>query len=310
MPDSSTLPDLHFRPLTIDDKNGIQRITLNSGLQNCNYNFANLIGWRILFDTEVCLLPDTVIIRYNFNHRRPAFFLNSASLPDRTVIESLRQIEAKNGRTLTIINVNDEWATQLKRQYGDSVSVEPLRNSYDYIYLRDELEQMKGKNLKAKRNHINKFLSQHPDFEFRKLVPEMFDRCRQLAQQWREEVQHDNPWYGNTIESEHQMIEEVFRHWDTLDMYGGTIFVDGEMIAFSFGAAVTNDTFDTCVEKANRSIDGAFNIINQQMAQHLPMQFRYINREEDMGLEGLRKSKLSYHPYHLLSYNILTFEKI
>ena len=106
------------------------------------------------------------------------------------------------------------------------------------------------------------------------------------------------------------MIENVFTHWHQLDMHGGAIFVDGRIIAFSFGAAVSDDTFDTCVEKADRSIDGAFNIINQQMALHLPPQFRYINREEDMGLEGLRKSKLSYHPDTLLSYNILNFAKL
>ena len=209
-----------------------------------------------------------------------------------------------------LIAVEDRWADDLKERYGDAVTVEPLRNSYDYIYLREELEQLKGKNLKAKRNHVNKFLSEHPGFEFRKLTPDLFDQCRMLEQLWRDEVHHDNPWYGNTIESEHKMIETIFRQWNDLDMYGGSIFVDGKMIAFSFGAAVTHDTFDTCVEKADRSIDGAFNIINQQMAIHLPPEFKYINREEDMGLEGLRKSKTSYHPELLLSYNILTFEQI
>ena len=182
-----------------------------------------------------------------------------------------------------------------------------LRNSYDYIYRRDELELMQGKNLKAKRNHVNKFLSEHPDYEYRELTPEHFDECRRLQVLWNEEIHHDNPWYGNTIESEHRMIETVFANWSELDILGGAIFVDGKMIAFSFGAAVTNDTFDTCVEKADRNISGAFSIINQQMAQHLPPQFRYINREEDMGLEGLRKSKTSYHPDRLLSYNIITF---
>lgn len=71
---------------------------------------------------------------------------------------------------------------------------------------------------------------------------------------------------------------------------------------------MTHDTFDVCVEKANRRIDGAFNIINQQFADHLPEQYVYLNREEDMGLEGLRKAKLSYHPHILLSYNNVTIQ--
>ena len=103
-------------------------------------------------------------------------------------------------------------------------------------------------------------------------------------------------------------MENVFTHWQQLDAIGGSIFVDGRMVAFTYGAPVTHDTFDVCVEKANRRIDGAFNIINQQFADHLPEQYVYLNREEDMGLEGLRKSKLSYHPHILLSYNNVTIQ--
>ena len=77
------------------------------------------------------------------------------------------------------------------------------------------------------------------------------------------------------------------------------------MVAFTYGAAVTEDTFDVLVEKADRSVEGAFSIINQQLCAHLPEQFTYVNREEDLGLPGLRKSKLSYHPEILLSYNVL-----
>lgn len=305
MQNSSTT--LAFKPLTIDLKNSIQAVTLNAGRRNCNFTFANLIGWQFLFDTEVCLIPGIVIFRYMFSHRQPAYFISSSSLPSTYIIEKLRNRTADKGLPLTLIAVEDDWAAQLKEQYGDTITVEPLRNSYDYIYRRDELELMQGKNLKAKRNHVNKFLSEHPDYEYRELTPEHFDECRRLQVLWNEEIHHDNPWYGNTIESEHRMIETVFANWSELDILGGAIFVDGKMIAFSFGAAVTNDTFDTCVEKADRNISGAFNIINQQMAQHLPPQFRYINREEDMGLEGLRKSKTSYHPDRLLSYNIITF---
>ena len=305
MHNSSTT--LAFNPLTIDLKNSIQAVTLNAGRRNCNFTFANLIGWQFLFDTEVCLMPGIVIFRYMFSHRQPAYFISSSSLPSTYIIEKLRNRTADKGLPLTLIAVEDDWAAQLKEQYGDTITVEPLRNSYDYIYRRDELELMQGKNLKAKRNHVNKFLSEHPDYEYRELTPEHFDECRRLQVLWNEEIHHDNPWYGNTIESEHRMIETVFANWSELDILGGAIFVDGKMIAFSFGAAVTNDTFDTCVEKADRKISGAFSIINQQMAQHLPPQFRYINREEDMGLEGLRKSKTSYHPDRLLSYNIITF---
>lgn len=164
---------------------------------------------------------------------------------------------------------------------------------------------MRGKRLKPKRNHVNKFVAEHPDFQYVELSPALFDECRSLAAVWRGEVSRENPSYGSMVAAEQRAMEVVFSHWDELDMRGGCIYAGGRMVAFTYGAAVTYDTFDICVEKADRTIDGAFNIINQQFAAHLPEQYIYINREEDMGLEGLRKSKLSYHPHILLSYNIV-----
>ena len=108
-----------------------------------------------------------------------------------------------------------------------------------------------------------------------------------------------------TMQAEHRVMETVFEHWEALGMAGGCIFVDGSMVAFTYGSAVTTDTFDVCVEKADRQLEGAFTIINQQFAEHLPEQFLYVNREEDMGLPGLRQAKLSYHPEILLSYNVV-----
>ncbi len=302
--------NLNFRPVDIDDRLAVQAIGLHSGRRNCNNTFANLVGWQCVLSTEICILPEMIIIRYLFGRRQPAYIINAATVPDDGIIGALRERSRGEGGVLRLNAVEDSWAEELKGRYGDVVSVEPLRDSYDYIYQREALERLHGKELKAKRNHVNKFLSEYPDYVYRPLTRGDFDECRKLAQLWREEVHHDNPWYGNTIASEQEMIERIFQHWESLDMYGGVIVVEGRIVAFSCGGAVTEDTFDTMIEKADRNIDGAFNIINQEMAKHLPAQFRYINREEDMGLEGLRKSKLSYHPDELLSYNILTFEAL
>ena len=135
---------------------------------------------------------------------------------------------------------------------------------------------------------------------YQPLIPEFFDQCRLLTDKWKEDRDSDD-----TIVAERRVMETVFAHWDALDMIGGCIFIDGRMVAFTYGAAVTTDTIDVCVEKADRNVDGAFSIINQQFAEHLPDQFVYVNREEDMGLPGLRKAKMSYHPEILLSCNIV-----
>lgn len=297
---------LIFHTLTIADREAYQTVSLRSGRRNCNFTFANLVGWQFWFHTEVCVLADAVVLRFNFDGER-AYMLCCAGTPPCDLLQAI--CDDCGGR-MTLLGLEDEAAQQLQRnacREGIDIVVEPSRNQYDYIYRRSDLATMAGGKLKAKRNHINKFRTEHPDFEYRELTPAMFDDCRQLGKLWREERGDVNPEYGDTIQAEQRVMETVFEHWDELGMMGGSIYINGRMVAFTYGSAVTDDTLDVCVEKADRNIDGLFSVICQQFCAHLPEQYTYINREEDMGLEGLRKSKLSYHPEILLTYNAVHF---
>lgn len=303
--DVCKIAQLGFHKLCMADRDSVQAVTLASGRRNCNLTFANLVGWQFWFHTEVCVMEGVVVFRFNIEGRR-AYMLCSAQPPSECLLRMLCADAALVGADLRIMGLEDDYAAHIKAMMPDYVGIEPRRNQYDYIYLRQELAEIKGGNLKAKRNHVNKFLSEHPDFEYVELTSARFDECRQLSMLWRNEVHQDTPFYNETVRAEQRAMETVLAHWDELAMRGGCIYAEGRMVAFTYGAAVTHDTFDVCVEKADRTVEGAFNIINQQFAAHLPEEYVYINREEDMGLEGLRKSKLSYHPHLLLSYNIVT----
>lgn len=284
-----------FHQLTLSDRESVQAISLHSGRRNCNYTFANLVGWQFWFNTEVCVLEDAIVLRYKFKGKR-AYMVCTATDLTLELIEAL--LEDSQG-DLTIIGLEDSQVQALDDFRSEfTIEVEPVRDLYNYIYNRSTLASLRGRRLNAKRNHINHFRAEHPDFEYRPLSPELFDECRHLTEIWQEEKKE-----SETINAEKRVMETVFSHWDTLGMIGGSIFVDGRMVAFTYGTAITTDTFDICVEKADRHVEGAFTIINQQFAQHLPEQYIYLNREEDMGLPGLRQSKLSYHPEILLSYN-------
>ena len=305
---------LSFHQLTLSDREAVQAVTLNAGRRNCNYTFANLVGWQFWYYTEVCVLENAVVLRYTFDGRRAYMVCTSEEL-------SLQLIEAlfddSNG-DLTLIGLEDSQVAQLstikvplalwRGVRGEaspfSISVEPVRNQYDYIYRRTDLATLHGRHLDAKRNHINRFRAEHPDFEYRPLAPEFFDECRRLTEIWQEEKDA-----SDTIDVEKYVMETIFSNWDALGMTGGSIFVDGRMVAFTYGSAVTTDTLDVCVEKADRHVEGAFAIINQQFAEHLPEQYIYLNREEDMGIPGLRQAKLSYHPEILLTYNVVHITK-
>ena len=292
-----------FHQLSLSDREAMQAVTLPSGRRNCNYNFANLVGWQFLFCTEVCVLNSAVVLRYTFDGQRAYMVCTSEALT-LELIEAL--FDDSNGE-LTLIGLEDSQVEQLSIFNSQfSITIEPVRNQYDYIYRRTNLATLHGKHLDAKRNHIHRFRAEHPDFEYRPLKPEMFDECRHLTEIWLEEKNENR---NETIDAEHRVMETIFSNWDALGMIGGSIFVDGRMVAFTYGSAVTSDTFDVCVEKADRHVEGSFAIINQQFAEHLPEQYIYLNREEDMGILGLRQAKLSYHPEILLTYNVVHITK-
>jgi hypothetical protein len=259
------------------------------------------VGWKFLFGTEVCVLEKAVVLRYTFDGQRAYMVCTSEAL-SQELIEALLEDSKGDfsdgtecGAAMTLIGLEDSQVPQLS---GFLISVESIRDRYDYIYCRTDLATLHGKHLDGKRNHIRRFRTQHPDFEYRPLMPEFFDECRRLTEIWQEEKGGND-----TIHAEKQVMETIFSNWDALGMIGGSIFVDGRMVAFAYGSAVTTDTFDVCVEKADRHVEGAFAIINQQFAEHLSEQYVYLNREEDMGIPGLRQAKLSYHPEILLTYN-------
>jgi len=296
---------LAFHSLTLFDRETMQAVTLPSGRRNCNYTFANLVGWQFWYYTEVCILENTVVLRYTFDGQRAYMVCTSEAL-SQELIEAL--LDDSNG-DLTLIGLEDSQVEQLSTLNSKlSTNVEPLRDQYDYIYRRTDLATLHGRHLDAKRNHIHRFRAEHPDFEYRPLTTESFDECRRLTEIWQEEKNqndNENENRNETINAELRVMDTIFSNWDALGMIGGSIFVDGRMVAFTYGAAVTTDTFDVCVEKADQRVEGAFAIINQQFAEHLPEQYVYLNREEDMGIPGLRQAKLSYHPEILLTYNVV-----
>ena len=315
-----------FHQLALSDREAMQAITLPSGRRNCNYTFANLVGWKFLFGTEVCVLENAVVLRYTFDGQRAYMVCTSEAL-SLELIEAL--LDDSNGN-LTLIGLEDSQVAQLSIINCQlSITTEPLRDQYDYIYRRTDLATLHGRHLDAKRNHIHRFRAEHPDFEYRPLTPEFFDECRRLTEIWqeekdaikreqsdacidsaeREQARTEFKDASDTIDVEKQVMETIFSNWEALGMIGGSIIVDGRMVAFTYGSAVTTDTFDVCVEKADRHVEGAFAIINQQFAEHLPEQYVYLNREEDMGIPGLRQAKLSYHPEILLTYNVVHITK-
>lgn len=311
---------IKFKDVTIDDKDLIQSFTLWGERQNCDLSFANLISWRFLYNTQYAVVDDYLVFRF-YTGRHLAYMMpvpRPRRMDDGTfrvepcdecsvnVICAIRDDSIAMGHPFLMLGVCNYMRDIIEDTFKDTFDIKPDRDYSDYIYTRDKLVNLSGKKLQSKRNHINKFKSLYPDYEYRELTPELIPQCLEIERQWRltsKDDSCDNP--DEELSEELRSMTRAFNRWNELGLIGGTIFVGGRMVAFTYGCPINQNTFDVCVEKADVSYEGAFSIINQEFARHIPEQYYYINREEDMGDEGLRRAKLSYRPDILLEKNVI-----
>lgn len=302
-----------FKNVTTADRATIQHYTLNSDRMNCDLSFANIITWRFLYDTQWAEVDGFLVFRFWADHHL-AYMAPVADGPwtDATltafarVVRTMRDDAIAMGHPFLMLGVSERMRDRLETAFPGAFRYREERDFADYIYLRERLATLAGKKLQGKRNHCNKFRKLYPNYEYRPLTKEMIGECLRLEETWRENREEDSTTDAAERHENDERTEEqrsmvrAFSYWDDIDAHGGTIWVDGRLVAFTFGCPINHETFDVCVEKADLSYEGAFSIINQEFARHLPEQYVYVNREEDLGIEGLRRAKLSYKPDILL----------
>ena len=191
-----------------------------------------------------------------------------------------------------------EMIEEIEIAMPDQFNYNLNRSVSDYIYTTDKLIHLRGKKLQSKRNHINRFMREN-DWEYMTLTgnPRLVEECKEMLHQWMEvnSIEKDP-----SLEYDDHATTLMLEHFEELELTGGLICVDNEIAAFSIGEPLTKDTVIVHVEKAFTTIHGAYAIINQQFVKNEAEGFTYVNREEDMGIENLRKAKLSYQPDLLL----------
>lgn len=206
-------------------------------------------------------------------------------------IDHIRELE--NNQYPIFWSAEGQRLDEFRQKYGDRYTFVEDRNSFDYVYLRENLANLPGRKYHSKRNHISAF-SRKYDWHYEALTDENIDKFRECAIRWYQSRDDAN----NTLEIERKGIELLFDHYKELNIMGGGIVIDNNIVAFSLGSEINPDMFDVCIEKALPEYAEAYAVINREFARNLD--YTYINREDDMGIEGLRKAKLSYHPEFLI----------
>ena len=293
---------LHFCPITPNDKEIITSFTFTHGSRDCDLSFSNLCSWHFNNQSSYTVIDDYLVIRFCLKENRTLYLMPTGTGDIIPVIKALEEEAHKENQPLLLQGVYGEMRETLEKAFPNLFEYTLHRDYFDYIYLRRDLAELKGKNYQPKRNHVNKFKKEY-EYEYLPLTPDLLPACLDFESRWCRE--HESP-QQESLQNERLALTYAVGHYDELGLYGGAITVKGEMAAFTFGFPLTRDTFDIQFEKANIRIDGAYSIINQEFARHLPEQYTYVNREEDLGLPGLRQAKLSYHPAILLEKCIAT----
>lgn len=285
-----------FKDITLADRNTITAFTMNSNRRNCDLSFSNLCSWRFLYDTQFAIISDFLVFKF-WAEGQLAYMMPVGDGDLKVVLRDLREDAHQENQPFCMLGVCSCMRTELEEILPEQFTFTEDRDYADYIYLRSDLSTLTGKKFQAKRNHINRFRNTYPDYEYSSITPERIQECLDLEAEWCK-VNHCDQQEGTG--NERRALIYALHNFEALGLTGGILYANGKIVAFTFGMPINHETFGVHVEKADTSIDGAYAMINYEFANRIPEQYTYINREEDLGIEGLRKAKLSYQPVTIL----------
>ena len=285
---------LNFAPVTIDSKDIIHAYLNQNVYRNCDFSFSNIYCWKHLYDTEYCIEKDCLFFHFHTASNRAGYMMPLGATDDlKPAIHQLMEDARERNNEFFLFAITADMFKKIEASHPGMFQYQQSRDWAEYLYLSQDLISLKGKKFQSKRNHINKFKKTYR-YEYLPITRDIIPDCIKLYDRWRhEDKQLENK---ESLDKERIAMQTAFDNFERLQLKGGALRIDGEILAYSYGQALNDDTFCVHAEKSLSSIDGGFSMINQQFAEHEGAAYTYINREEDLGLESLRQAKLSYQP--------------
>ncbi|MBR0399245.1 MAG: DUF2156 domain-containing protein [Mogibacterium sp.] len=305
---------IDWKEITLADKPQIDDKICASGCHGADYSFANLFIWRKTYKSQIAFCGSRLLVGM------PQWSVYAYPKGDGDIKESIELLleEAHaHGNKLVIRGLTDKTLEEFLPLYGDRFEISEDRNNADYIYTVEKLTTLAGRHLSSKRNHIKHF-EKNGSWEFHKITANecgCVTSCTEKTDEDHEYILSSlaearafvDEFYKEKndpdLAAEAGAIEEMFKHYDELGFIGGMLYQNGVPVAFTAGTKLDNIVFDTHFEKALPGVEGAYTMVNREFARMIAAELpdiQYFNREEDMGLEGLRRAKESYHPDVLL----------
>jgi hypothetical protein len=288
------LPEM--RPLGLEDREAVSAHLAGLGPRQSELTFTNLFMWRDAYQLRITHMEEAAVIFSWMADPEDSFLL--PPLGGNANAETVRRCfeymsEAGHNPRLTRATKEDLARLGIS---DEQFAVEPDRDQWDYVYLVRDLVELSGNRYHRKRNHLEQFTRDH-EFEYLPLTAELVSQCQELQDRWCDEKHCD---LVATLRAEARAVKEVLEKFELLGVTGGCIEVEGKIEAFTLGELLNPDTVVIHIEKANAAFHGLYQIINQQFLEREWANARYVNREQDLGVPGLRRAKESYHPHHMV----------
>lgn len=292
---------INFKPIHEIGKTLYESYFFAEEGRGCELSYANLCLWG---DIQGAIVNEHFVLlsKYKDKYLYP-FPMGKGDTC--TVLEAIFADAEERGIPCILSSLTPAQAEFLAEHYSDKFEIRFNRNSFDYVYAIDKLADLKGRKYHRKRNHYNRFCKTHPDFHVESLCAENEAQVKTFIDNWYKTRLEESP--ENDYTSEQKALERCFHEYTNLGLDSLVLFDQSEILAFTMGSHLSHNTFDVHFEKARWDVEGAYTAINSEFAKYLRGKYpeiEFLDREEDMGLEGLRKAKESYFPHHMIEKGI------
>ena len=284
-----------FKFPSVEDRKWMHPILSQSGNMGSESAFGTLFLWSSAYFSEVCRYRDYMILYSGGPFHTYNMPIGGRGLPF-DAIEAIIRDAGERGIPFKMWGITQDGVAELQEMYPDRFDFQLDRDGSDYLYNTRDLIDLPGRKFHGKRNHVAQFGRAY-DWSYEEISSSNYAECLQIDREWRESRTGEE---REGVESETEAIQKAFEHYEALELSGGLIRVEGRPVAFTVGEEINREAFLIHFEKALDGYIGLYAAINREFAAQRLSGYRYVNREEDMGIEGLRKAKLSYCPAALL----------
>lgn len=287
---------MEWKEISVKDKELFNQYFHMHNYPVSDLNFTNLFIWHSSSKIKYRVIDGFLCIKVIMPETPPFLLMPLGHGNLKQVIKFLMDAFKKNNLVFQLRGITEPMRAIIEKTNPGQFIYTEQREHFDYIYAIEDLISLKGNKLQPKRNLVNRFQKKY-NFHYEKITTANIHEIVTLVDIWCEKHDCDS---NSGLMHEKKGILNAVQHFKALNFLGGMLKIDNEVVAFTFGDQLTDEMGVIHIEKANTSFEGAYQIMNKLFLNHEMSHLIYINREEDLGIEGLKTAKLSYYPLYLL----------